>query len=147
MEENIKSLNEIIELNNKQKQEKEEDNNIKGLNEELNKYQIEDGFFEKSVISSKFLGILKAKTELSTLKHRLIKIKETIDMKNDEISQIKNRAKMKNIIFQSNLLGKNMNQLHKIKTKNKEIEDISIPNKNLLYENLKKELEYYKSIK
>ena len=127
--------------------EEEKDNNsIKEVNEELNKYQIENGLFEKSVISSKFYNILKAKTELSTLKHKMIKLKENINLKEEEINEIKNRAKMKNIIFQSNLLGKNMSELHKLKTKNKEIEDISIPNKHLQYENLKKELEYYKNI-
>lgn len=67
-------------------------------------------------------------------------------MKDEEINEIKNRAKMKNIIFQSNLLGKNMTELHKIKTKNKEIEDISIPSKNWQYENLKKKLEYYQKM-
>jgi hypothetical protein len=124
----------------------DEDNSIKELNDELNKYEIENGLFEKSVVSSKYYNLLKAKAELSTLKHKMIIIKQIINLKEEEIAEIRNRAKMKNIIFQSNLLGKNMNQLHKIKTKNKEIEDISIPNKNLLYENLKKELEYYKSI-
>ena len=127
--------------------EEEKDNkSIKEVNEELNKYQIENGLFEKSVISSKIYNILKAKTELSTLKHKMIKIKENINLKEEEINEIKNRAKMKNIIFQSNLLGKNMTELHRLKTKNKEIEDISIPNKHLQYENLKKELEYYKNI-
>ena len=124
----------------------EEENSIKEINDELNKYQIENGLFEKSVVSSKYYNILKAKAELATLKHKMIIIKQIISMKDEEINEIKNRAKMKNIIFQSNLLGKNMTELHKIKTKNKEIEDISIPSKNWQYENLKKKLEYYQKM-
>ena len=124
----------------------EEENSIKEINDELNKYQIENGLFEKSVVSSKYYNILKAKAELATLKHKMIIIKQVISMKDEEINEIKNRAKMKNIIFQSNLLGKNMTELHKIKTKNKEIEDISIPSKNWQYENLKKKLEYYQKM-
>ena len=121
----------------------EEENSIKEINDELNKYQIENGLFEKSVVSSKYYNILKAKTELSTLKHKMIKMKQIINQKEEEIDEIRNRAKMKNIIFQSGILGRNMTELHKIKTRNKEIENISIPAKNLQYENLKKELEYY----
>jgi hypothetical protein len=121
----------------------EEENSIKEINDELNKYQIENGLFEKSVVSSKYYNILKAKTELSTLKHKMIKMKQIINQKEEEIDEIRNRAKMKNIIFQSGVLGRNMTELHKIKTRNKEIENISIPAKNLQYENLKKELEYY----
>ena len=124
----------------------EEENSIKEINDELNKYQIENGLFEKSVVSSKYYNLLKAKAELATLKHKMIIIKQVISMKDEEINEIKNRAKMKNIIFQSNLLGKNMTELHKIKTKNKEIEDISIPSKNWQYENLKKKLEYYRKM-
>ena len=124
----------------------EVENSIKEINDELNKYQIENGLFEKSVVSSKYYNILKAKAELATLKHKMIIIKQVISMKDEEINEIKNRAKMKNIIFQSNLLGKNMTELHKIKTKNKEIEDISIPSKNWQYENLKKKLEYYQKM-
>ena len=124
----------------------EEENSIKEINDELNKYQIENGLFEKSVVSSKYYNILKAKAELATLKHKMIIIKQVISMKDEEINEIKNRAKMKNIIFQSNLLRKNMTELHKIKTKNKEIEDISIPSKNWQYENLKKKLEYYQKM-
>lgn len=67
-------------------------------------------------------------------------------MKEEEINEIRNRAKMKNIIFQSNILGRNISELHKIKSKNKKIEDISIPAKNLQYENLQKKLEYYKKM-
>ena len=121
----------------------EEENSIKEINDELNKYQIENGLFEKSVVSSKYYNILKAKTELSTLKHKMIKMKQIINQKEEEIDEIRNRAKMKNIIFQSGVLGRNMTELHKIKTRNKEIENISIPAKNLQYENLKKEFEYY----
>ena len=121
----------------------EEENSIKEINDELNKYQIENGLFEKSLVSSKYYNILKAKIELSTLRHKMIKIKQVINQKEEEIDEIRNRAKMKNIIFQSGLLGRNMTELHKIKTINKEIENVSIPAKNLQYENLKKELEYY----
>ena len=127
----------------------EEENNIKDEKEEkddLYKYQIESGIFEKSMIPSRFYNILKVRNELSTLKHRMIKLQQNMKFKEEEINEIKNRAKMKNIIYQSNLLGQNISELHKIKTKNKKIETISIPTKNLQYENLKKELEYYTKI-
>ena len=53
----------------------EEENSIKEINDKLNKYQIENGLFEKSVVSSKYYNVLKAKAELSTLKHKMIIIK------------------------------------------------------------------------
>ena len=53
---------------------------------------------------------------------------------------------MKNIIFQSNILGTNMNELNKIKSIIKEFEDKSIPEKCLIYENTKKELEFYSKL-
>ena len=127
-------------------QNNEEDNSIKEINEELNKYQIENGLFEKSVVSTKFYNLLKAKAELATLKHKMIIIKQAINIKEEEINEIRNRAKMKNIIFQSNTLGRNISELHKIKSKNKEMEEKSIL-KNLQYENLQKKLEYYKKLK
>ena len=124
----------------------DEDNSIKELNDELNKYEIENGLFEKSVVSSKYYNLLKAKAELSTLKHKMIIIKQIINLKEEEIAEIRNRAKMKNIIFQSNLLGRNISELHKIKTRNKQMEEISV-SKNAQYENLQKKLEYYKKLK
>ena len=124
----------------------DEDNSIKELNDELNKYEIENGLFEKSVVSSKYYNLLKAKAELLTLKHKMIIIKQIINIKEEEIAEIKNRAKMKNIIFQSNLLGRNISELHKIKTRNKQMEEISV-SKNAQYENLQKKLEYYKKLK
>ena len=127
----------------------EEENIIKDEKEEkddLNRYQIESGIFEKSMIPSRFYNILKVRSELSTLKHKMIKLQQNMKFKEEEINEIKNRAKMKNIIHKSNLLGQNISELHKIKTKNKKIETISIPTKNLQYENLKKELEYYTKI-
>ena len=123
-----------------------EENNLRDNEEELNKYQIENGLFEKSMISSKFYNIIKSKTELSTLKHKMIRIRKNISMKEEEITEIKNNSKMKNIMFHNNILEKKLLELHKIKSKNKEIEDISIPNKDLYYRNLKKELEYYKDV-
>ena len=132
--------------NNKNNNSIEEENNIKDEKDDLNKYQIESGIFEKSMIPSRFYNILKVRSELSTLKHRMIKLQQNMKFKEEEINEIKNRAKMKNIIYQSNLLGQNISELHKIKIKNKKIETISIPTKNLQYENLKKELEYYTKI-
>jgi len=135
--------------NNKYNNSIEEENNTKDVKEEkddLNKYQIESGIFENSMIPSRFYNFLKVRSELSSLKHRMIKLQQNMKFKEEEINEIKNRAKMKNIIQQSNLLGQNISELHKIKTKNKKIETISIPTKNLQYESLKKELEYYKKI-
>jgi len=132
--------------NNKNNNSIEEEINIKDEKDDLNKYQIESGIFEKSMIPSRFYNILKVRSELSTLKHRMIKLQQNMKFKEEEINEIKNRAKMKNIIYQSNLLGQNISELHKIKIKNKKIETISIPTKNLQYENLKKELEYYTKI-
>ena len=121
----------------------EENNTINEINEELNKYQVESGLFTESEISAKFHNLLKAKVELSTLKLKMIKIKQIINLKEDEINDIRNKTKMKNIIFQSNLLVKNMSELHKMKTKNIQIENVSIPARNLKNENLQKELELY----
>ena len=132
--------------NNKNNNSIEEENKIKDEKDDLNKYQIESGIFEKSMIPSRFYNILKVRSELSTLKHRMIKLQQNMKFKEEEINEIKNRAKLKNIIYQSNLLGQNISELHKIKTKNKKIETISIPTKNLQYENLKKELDYYTKI-
>lgn len=135
--------------NNKINNSIEEENNTKDEKKEkddLNKYQIESGIFENSMIPSRFYNLLKVRSELSSLKHRMIKLQQNMKFKEEEINEIKNRAKMKNIIQQSNLLGQNISELYKIKTKNKKIETITIPTKNLQYENLKKELEYYTKI-
>jgi len=136
LEEQINSIKEIIE-------EKDEEKNVK---EEEKPVQIESGLFEKSSVPKRLFEILKAKSELSSIKHKLINIQQQIRLKDEEIEELKSRAKMKNIIFQKNTLDSEILTLNLIKKKNKEIEEISLPNKNLLNENLKKELKYYNEI-
>ena len=136
LEEQINSIKEIIE-------EKDEEKNIKEGEKTI---QIESGLFEKSSVPKRVFNILKVKSELSSLKHKLINIQQKIRLKDEEIEELKSRAKMKNIIFQKNMLDSKMITLHKIQTKNKEIEEISLPNKNLLNENLKKKVQYYNEI-
>ena len=136
LEEQINCIKEIIE-------EKEEDKNQK---EPEKVVHIESGIFEKSSVPRRIFDILKAKSELSVLKHKLINIQQKIRTKDEEIEELKSRAKFKNIIFQKNVLDSKMITLHRIKTKNKEMEEISLPTKNLLNENLKKELKYYNEI-
>ena len=136
LEEQINCIKEIIE-------EKEEDKNQK---EPEKVVHIESGIFEKSSVPRRIFNILKAKSELSVLKHKLINIQQKIRTKDEEIEELKSRAKFKNIIFQKNVLDSKMITLHRIKTKNKEMEEISLPTKNLLNENLKKELKYYNEI-
>ena len=136
LEEQINSLKEIIE-------EKDEEKIVKDGEKTI---QVESGLFEKSSVPKRVFNILKVKSELSSLKHKLINIQQKIRLKDEEIEELKSRAKMKNIIFQKNMLDSNMIALHKIQTKNKEIEEISLPNKNLLNENLKKKVKYYNEI-
>ena len=136
IEEQIKCIKEIIEEKNEEKSTKEPEKIL----------QIESGIFEKSSVPSRKFNILKVKTELSTLKHKLINIQQKIRLKEEEITEIKSKAKMKNIIFQKNVLDSKMISLHIMQSKNKEIEEISLPNKNLIIENLKKELKYYDEI-
>ena len=136
LEEQINSLKEIIE-------EKDEEKIVKDGEKTI---QVESGLFEKSSVPKRVFNILKVKSELSSLKHKLINIQQKIRLKDEEIEELKSRAKMKNIIFQKNMLDSKMIALHKIQTKNKEIEEISLPNKNLLNENLKKKVKYYNEI-
>ena len=136
IEEQIKCIKEIIEEKNEEKSTKEPEKIL----------QIESGIFEKSSVPSRKFNILKVKTELSTLKHKLINIQQKIRLKEEEISEIKSKAKMKNIIFQKNVLDSKMISLHIMQNKNKEIEEISLPKKNLIIENLKNELKYYNEI-
>ena len=136
LEEQIKCIKEIIEEKDEEKVVKEPEKTV----------QIESGLFEKSSVPTRLFNILKVKSELSALKHKLINIQQKIKLKDEEIDDIKSKAKMKNIIFQKNLLNSKMIVLNKIITKNKEIEEISLPNKNLKIETLKKELKYYNDI-
>ena len=133
LEEQINNIKEIIEEKDEEKNGKEGEKTI----------QIESGLFEKSSVPKRVFNILKLKSELSSLKHKLINIEQRIRLKDEEIEEIKSRAKMKNLIFQKNMLDSKMLALHKIIIQNKEIEEKSLPNKNLLNENLKKELKYY----
>ena len=136
IDEQIKCIKEIIEEKNEEKSVKEPEKVL----------QIESGIFEKSSVPSRKYSILKVKTELSTLKYKLISIQQKIRLKEEEITEIKSKAKMKNILFQKNILDSKMISLHKMQNENKMIEEISLPNKNLIIENLKKELKYYNEI-
>ena len=136
LEEQINSIKAIIEEKEEEKPAKEREKSL----------QIESGLFEKSSVPKRVYHVLKVKSELSFLKHKLINIQQKIRLKDEEIEELKSRAKMKNIIFQKNMLDSKMITLHRIIIKNKEIEEISLPNKNLINENLKKELKYYNEI-
>ena len=135
LEEQIKCIKETIEEKNEDKGGKIE----KTL-------QFESGIFEKSSVPTRVFNVLKAKSELSFLKHKLINIQKKIKLKNDEIVELKSKAKMKNILFQKNVLDSQMITLQQLQSKNKEIEEISLPSKNLMMENLKKNLKYYNEI-
>jgi hypothetical protein len=135
LEEQIKCIKETIE-------EKDEDKGAK-IEKTL---QIESGIFEKSSVPTRVFNILKAKSELSFLKHRLINIQQKIKLKNNEIEELKSKAKMKNILFQKNVLDSQMITLQQAQSKKKEIEEISLPSKNLMMENLRKNLKYYNEI-
>ena len=100
-------------------------------------------FFNKSVVPKKVYNKAKIQSKLSILKHRLIDIQQKIKLKEEEIEEIKNKACLKNLIFQSNLLNTKMVKLHKIKTKNDKYEKFSIPQKSIHRGNLKNELDYY----
>ena len=108
--------------------------------------QIESGIFEKSAVPTRVYNILKAKSELSFLKHKLINIQQKIRLKDEEIEELKSKAKMKNILYQKNVLDSKMITLQQVQSKNKEIEEISLPSKNLIMENLRKNLKYYNEI-
>ena len=136
LEEQINNIKEIIEEKEEDKQGKEGEKTV----------QIESGLFEKSSVPTRVFNILKVKSELSALKHKLINIQQRIKTKEEEIEELKSRAKMKNIIFQKKTLDSKMITLNLIKWKNKEIEEVSLPTKNLLNENLKKDLKYYNEI-
>ena len=135
LEEQIKCIKETIE-------EKDENKGAK-IEKTL---QIESGIFEKSSVPTRVFNILKAKSELSFLKHRLINIQQKIKLKNNEIEELKSKAKMKNILFQKNVLDSQMITLQQAQSKKKEIEEISLPSKNLMMENLRKNLKYYNEI-
>ena len=135
LEEQIKCIKEKID-------EKDE---VKGSRIEKS-LQIESGIFEKSLVPTRVFNVLKAKSELSFLKHKLINIQQKIRAKDEEIEELKAKAKMKNILYQKNVLDSNMIALQQIQSQNKEIEEISLPSKNLKIENLRKNLKYYYEI-
>ena len=99
--------------------------------------------FGKSAVPKKVYNKVKIKSELSILKHKIITIQQQIRLKDEEIEEIKSKATMKNLIFQSNMLDTKMVKLHKIKTKNNHFERLSIPKKNIKKGNLINELDYY----
>ena len=136
IEEQIKCIKEIIE-------EKDED---KGGRLGEKTLQLESGIFEKSSVPTKVFNVLKVKSELSFLKHKLINIEQKIRLKEEEIEELKSKAKMKNILFQKNILDSKMITLQQIQSKNKEIEEITLPSKNLMIENLRKNLKHYNEI-
>ena len=133
LEEQINSIKEIIE-------EKDEEKNIKEGEKTI---QIDRGFFEKSNVPKRLINVLRVKSELSLIRHKLINIEQKLKIKDEEIDELKSRAKMKNIVFQKSVLDSKIVILNRIKTKNKELEEISLPNKTLMKNTLKKELQYY----
>ena len=133
LEEQINSIKEIIE-------EKDEEKNIKEGEKTI---QIDRGFFEKSNVPKRLINVLRVKSELSLIRHKLINIEQKLKIKDEEIDELKSRAKMKNIVFQKSVLDSKIVILNRIKTKNKELAEISLPNKTLMKNTLKKELQYY----
>ena len=133
LEEQINSIKEIIE-------EKDEEKNIREGEKTI---QIDRGFFEKSNVPKRLINVLRVKSELSLIRHKLINIEQKLKIKDEEIDELKSRAKMKNIVFQKSVLDSKIVILNRIKTKNKELEEISLPNKTLMKNTLKKELQYY----
>ena len=136
LEEQINCIKEIIE-------EKDEEKNIRKREKNI---QIDPGFFEKSSVPKGMINILKVKSELSLIRHKLLNIEQKIKIKDEEIDELKSRAKMKNIVFQRSILDSKMVVLHRVKTINKELEEVSLPSKTLLKDNLKKELQYYNGL-
>ena len=133
LEEQINSIKEIIE-------EKDEEKNIREGEKTI---QIDRGFFEKLNVPKRLINVLRVKSELSLIRHKLINIEQKLKIKDEEIDELKSRAKMKNIVFQKSVLDSKIVILNRIKTKNKELEEISLPNKTLMKNTLKKELQYY----
>jgi hypothetical protein len=86
---------------------------------------------------------MKAKSELSQIKHQIINIQQKLRVKEDEIEDIKNRTTMKSLMFNSIVLNKKMIRLQKIRTKNQEFEYSSIPLIKTEKGNLINELDYY----
>ena len=133
LEEQINSIKEIIE-------EKDEEKNIREGEKII---PIDRGFFEKSNVPKRLINVLRVKSELSLIRHKLINIEQKLKIKDEEIDELKSRAKMKNIVFQKSVLDSKIVILNRIKTKNKELKEISLPNKTLMKNTLKKELQYY----
>ena len=157
IEDNIIKINTISQNNNN---DASFDNNIDNNNSveeqmnlkdiiEVEKYEDnfnqrdQSGVFGKSFVFSKIYNKAKIRSELSVLKHQIINIQQKIRLKDEEIEEIKSNASMKGLIFKSHMLNKKMIRLHKIKTKNYEIENSSIPLIQTEKGNLKNELEYY----
>ena len=143
---NINANNSLEEQTKCIKEQIDEKDEVKGSRIEKS-LQIESGIiFEKSLVPTRVFNVLKAKSELSFLKHKLINIQQKIRAKDEEIEELKAKAKMKNILYQKNVLDSNMIALQQIQSQNKEIEEISLPSKNLKIENLRKNLKYYYEI-
>ena len=124
----------------------EEQMNLKEVNKkEKNKIfnNKEDIDFDKLLLTNKIYNKLKAKSELCLLRHKIINIQEKIKLKDEEIEEIKSKATMKHLIFQSTFLSAQMIKLQKIKIKNDKIGKLSIPKKNIEKGNLKNELDYH----
>ena len=103
----------------------------------------QSAIFGKSFVYSQVFTKMKAKSELSQIKHQIINIQQKLRVKEDEIEDIKNRTTMKSLMYQSNMLDKKMIRLQKIKTKNQEFEYSSIPLIKTEKGNLINELDYY----
>ena len=103
----------------------------------------QSAIFGKSFVYSQVFSKMKAKSELSQIKHQIINIQQKLRFKEDEIEDIKNRTTMKSLMYQSNVLNTKMIRLQKIKTKNQEFEYSSIPLIKTEKGNLINELDYY----
>ena len=121
--------------------------NFKSNSIETRDSNFDSKLFEGSGIPSGVFKSLLVKTELSSLRHKMISIQENILIKEEEINEVFDKSKMKNILLESNKLLFQSNELQKIQTRTNELETFLIPNKTKLLDNLKDEFDYYDNIK
>ena len=121
--------------------------NFKSNSIETRDSNFDSKLFEGSGIPSGVFKSLLVKTELSSLRHKMISIQENILIKEEEINEVFDKSKMKNILLESNKLLFQSNELQKIQTRTNELQTFLIPNKTKLLDNLKDEFDYYDNIK
>ena len=140
------SFNTINPINSNSKSKEEPINSKEVIGEEKDydnfNQREQSAIFGKSFVYSQVFTKMKAKSELSQIKHQIINIQQKLRVKEDEIEDIKNRTTMKSLMYQSNMLNKKMIRLQKIKTKNQEFEYSSIPLIKTEKGNLINELDY-----